>query len=122
MSTRPANQPYPVEIHRDHEPSWWLQREVSALLAGIADRAATFCPHLDSGMCAFGVTALWKPGRVVCQACAPELNLSGRGDKLCDRCGTHDGEGVHPAMIQPMAGLFVLLGLCDGCHAKELGR
>lgn len=102
----------------NHEPTLWLRGRLHDLRNHWRTGAFDTCGHLKPGT--VGVTALWRPDLVTCPPCSPVFRLTGDDDRRCDRCGAVQAT-IHPEVVG-FGHALVMLGLCPGCHRKEVAQ
>jgi hypothetical protein len=111
----------------NHEPSWWLRTQVDAVLAGWQTNGVHACPHVKRMRrgTSVGITALHMPEVLTCpDRCRDVFKVDGPEDFTCDRCRSRfDGlTGVIFDIQVDGLRLLVMLGLCEACEIKEVGR
>lgn len=106
----------------------WLRLGLLDTLATFAAGRATTCRHNPvAGRPRPVLAAAWRPGMVVCPACAHLLSLrhDPTADAVCDGCGhqcagPEHGDGIYPGMVR-LGPLVLQYGTCGGCRL-EIGE
>jgi len=109
----------------EETPEWLRLGLLDAFAGWVTGQAAT-CRHQPAAERPRPVlAAAWKPGLVVCQACA-HLTALPRGrarDRTCDACGREcagldHGDGIYPGLAQ-IGPLVYQYGTCGDCRPAE---
>lgn len=107
----------------------WLRLGLLDTLATFAAGRATTCRHNpDAARPRPVLAAAWRPGMVVCPACAHLLSLKHNpaADAVCDSCGhqcagVEHGDGIYPGMVQ-LGPMIYQYGTCGGCRPEIAGN
>jgi hypothetical protein len=103
----------------NHEPSWWLRRELAAIDRAAINGRLGSCRHARRSRVT--VVALWDPGTLWCLPCGSSaLTLDGEADRQCDRC--LEVVDRITAITVVSRNTMVMFGLCPPCRIREEGR
>ncbi|MEU8312912.1 hypothetical protein [Micromonospora sp. NPDC049033] len=103
-------------------PSWLRLGLVDTLLTFTTGRATTCLHNPTASRPQPVLAAAWRPGVVVCLACAPLLSLKHdpAADSRCDGCGhqcagVDENDGIYPGRLQ-LGPLIYQYGCCTDCR------
>jgi len=102
----------------------WLRLTLVDTWAGFIEGTIDTCQHaprIDRPEPV--VSAVWRPGLIVCAHCIHLTKATGASDLTCDRCGRvcaglDHGEGIHPCSLT-FGPLVYFFGLCPDCMTEH---